>query len=85
MDIMSLLRQAQEMKKTMETAQADLEKLTVIGTSGGGMVSVETNGHGPDGPPIHPAADRGSPLWRRQPDRTVPKYGRGPIDPTQAQ
>lgn len=46
MDIMSLLRQAQEMKKTMETAQADLEKLTVIGTSGGGMVSVETNGHG---------------------------------------
>ena len=50
-----------------------------------GGPAVETNGHGPDGPPIHPAADRGSPLWRRQPDRTVPKYGRGPIDPTQAQ
>ena len=46
MDIMSLLRQAQEIKKTMETAQADLELLTVTGTSGGGMVSVEANGHG---------------------------------------
>ena len=43
---MSLLRQAQEIKKTMETAQADLELLTVTGTSGGGMVSVEANGHG---------------------------------------
>jgi DNA-binding YbaB/EbfC family protein len=46
MDIMSLLRQAQEMKKTVETAQAELEKLTVTGTSGGGMVSVTANGHG---------------------------------------
>ena len=46
MDIMSLLRQAQEMKKTMETAQAELEQLTVTGTSGGGMVSVSANGHG---------------------------------------
>ena len=43
---MSLLRQAQEMKKTVETAQAELEKLTVTGTSGGGMVSVTANGHG---------------------------------------
>lgn len=46
MDFMNLLRQAQEMKKTMEQAQADLEQLTVTGTSGGGMVSVEANGHG---------------------------------------
>jgi DNA-binding YbaB/EbfC family protein len=46
MDIMSLLRQAQEMKKNMEQAQADLEQLTVTGSSGGGMVSVEVNGHG---------------------------------------
>ena len=43
---MNLLRQAQEMKKTMETAQAELEKLTVTGTAGGGMVSVTANGHG---------------------------------------
>ena len=46
MDFMSLLRQAQEMKKTMETAQAELEQLTVTGTSGGGMVTVDANGHG---------------------------------------
>ena len=46
MDIMSLLRQAQEMKKNMEQAQADLEQLTVSGSAGGGMVSVEANGHG---------------------------------------
>lgn len=43
---MSLLRQAQEMKKNMEQAQADLEQLTVSGSAGGGMVSVEANGHG---------------------------------------
>ena len=41
-----MLRQAQELKKTLETAQAELEQLTVTGTSGGGMVSVSTNGHG---------------------------------------
>jgi DNA-binding YbaB/EbfC family protein len=46
MDFMALLRQAQEMKKTMETAQAELEQLTVTGTAGGGMVSVDANGHG---------------------------------------
>ena len=43
---MSLMRQAQEMKKGLETAQAELEKLTVTGTAGGGMVNVEANGHG---------------------------------------
>ena len=43
---MAILRQAQEMKKNVETAQAELEKLTVTGTSGGGMVTVTTNGHG---------------------------------------
>jgi nucleoid-associated protein EbfC len=46
MDFMALLRQAQEMKKTMETAQAELDQLTVTGTSGGGMVTVDANGHG---------------------------------------
>src|SRR3954470_20839294 len=46
MDIMNILRQAQDFKQTVEQAQADLEKLTVTGTSGGGMVSIEANGHG---------------------------------------
>ena len=43
---MAILRQAQEMKKTMETAQTELDQLTVTGTSGGGMVTVDANGHG---------------------------------------
>ena len=43
---MAILRQAQEMKKSMETAQAELERLTVIGNAAGGMVSVTANGHG---------------------------------------
>ena len=43
---MAILRQAQEMKKTMETAQAELEQLTVTGSAGGGMVTVDANGHG---------------------------------------
>jgi DNA-binding YbaB/EbfC family protein len=46
MDLMALLRQAQELKKTMETAQAELDQLTVTGTAGGGMVTVDANGHG---------------------------------------
>lgn len=43
---MSVLRQAQEMKKNLEQAQAELEQMTVTGSAGGGMVSAETNGHG---------------------------------------
>lgn len=43
---MSLLRQAQEMKKGMEQAQAELEQITVTGSAGGGMVNVDVNGHG---------------------------------------
>jgi nucleoid-associated protein EbfC len=46
MDIMSVLRQAQEMKKNMEQAQADLEQLTVTGSAGGGMVSADASGLG---------------------------------------
>ena len=46
MDIMGLMRQAQEMKKNLEQAQADLETMTVAGSAGGGMVSAEVNGMG---------------------------------------
>ena len=46
MDIMSVLRQAQELKKNFEQTQAELEQLTVTGSSGGGMVSAEANGLG---------------------------------------
>ncbi len=46
MDIMSLLRQAQEMKNTVEQAQGELELMTVTGSAAGGMVTVDANGHG---------------------------------------
>ena len=46
MDIMSVLRQAQELKKNFEQTQAELEQLTVTGSAGGGMVSADVNGLG---------------------------------------
>ena len=46
MDIMALMRQAQELKKNVEQTQVELEQLTVSGSAGGGMVSVEVNGMG---------------------------------------
>jgi DNA-binding YbaB/EbfC family protein len=46
MDFMAILRQAQEMKKTFDQAQAELEQVTVTGTAAGGMVSVDANGLG---------------------------------------
>lgn len=46
MDIMSVLRQAQELKKNFEQTQAELEQLTVTGSAGGGMVAAEVNGLG---------------------------------------
>jgi DNA-binding YbaB/EbfC family protein len=46
MDIMNLLRQAQDMKKNFEQMQSELEQLSVTGTAGGGMVSADVNGLG---------------------------------------
>jgi nucleoid-associated protein EbfC len=46
MDMMGALRQMQEMKKTYDQTQAELEQLTVTGASGGGMVSVDLSGLG---------------------------------------
>lgn len=43
---MKILQQAQEMQGKMQQIQADLEKLTVTGSAGGGMVTVEANGSG---------------------------------------
>jgi DNA-binding YbaB/EbfC family protein len=45
-DIGKLMKQAQEMQSKMQDAQASLEELTVIGSSGGGLVSVTLNGKG---------------------------------------
>ena len=46
MDIMGLMRQAQEFKKNLEQTQAELEALTVTAAAGGGMVTADVNGMG---------------------------------------
>ena len=46
MDITALMRQAQELKRNLEQTQAELEQLSVSGSAGGGMVTVEVNGLG---------------------------------------
>ena len=43
---MALMKQAAELKKNYEQAQADMEKMTVQGTAGGGVVNAEVNGLG---------------------------------------
>src|ERR1051325_10593907 len=46
MDIMALMKQASELKKNYEQAQAEMERMTVQGTAAGGMVTAEVNGVG---------------------------------------
>jgi DNA-binding YbaB/EbfC family protein len=46
MDIMALMRQAQEFKKNLEQAQADLEQMTITGSAAGGMVTADVSGTG---------------------------------------
>ena len=45
-DIMKLLQQAQEMQGQYQKIQEELQKMTLTGTAGGGMVSAEVNGQG---------------------------------------
>jgi DNA-binding YbaB/EbfC family protein len=45
-DFMGLMKQAAELKSKMEAMQAELEKLEVDGTAGGGMVTVRLSGKG---------------------------------------
>lgn len=42
----NIMKQAQEMQAKMEQMQADLAKMEVEGSSGGGMVKVTVNGKG---------------------------------------
>jgi DNA-binding YbaB/EbfC family protein len=46
MDIMAAMRQLQELKRSYEQTQAELEQLTVSGSAGGGMVTAAVNGMG---------------------------------------
>ena len=45
-DIMKILQQAQEMQGKMQKLQEELQAMTLTGTSGGGMVTVDVNGQG---------------------------------------
>jgi hypothetical protein len=45
-DMMKMLQQAQQMQGKLQQVQDDLARVTVTGTAGGGMVSVEADGKG---------------------------------------
>ena len=45
-DIMKILQQAQEMQGRMAKIQEELQAMTLTGTAGGGMVSVDVKGQG---------------------------------------
>lgn len=45
-DFLGLMKQATELKSKMEAMQAELDRLEVEGTSGGGMISVKISGKG---------------------------------------
>jgi DNA-binding YbaB/EbfC family protein len=46
MDMMKLLQQAQQMQGKVKAVQEELGRMTVTGTAGGGMVTVESDGKG---------------------------------------
>jgi DNA-binding YbaB/EbfC family protein len=45
-DFTKILEQAQQMQGRLEKVQAELENMSVSGSSGGGMVSVDADGKG---------------------------------------
>ncbi|MBA3340519.1 MAG: YbaB/EbfC family nucleoid-associated protein [Gemmatimonadaceae bacterium] len=45
-DFTKILEQAQQMQGRLEQIQGELEKMTVSGSSGGGMVTVDADGKG---------------------------------------
>jgi len=45
-DIMKILQQAQQMQGRLQQIQEELQKQTVVGSAGGGMVTVEADGKG---------------------------------------
>lgn len=45
-DFLGLMKQATELKSKMEAMQAELDRLEVEGTSGGGLVAVKVSGKG---------------------------------------
>jgi nucleoid-associated protein EbfC len=45
-DLTKILQQAQEMQGRFQKIQEELQRVTVTGSAGGGMVTVEANGQG---------------------------------------
>lgn len=45
-DLMKILQQAQEMQGRFQKVQEELQRITVTGSAGGGMVTVDANGQG---------------------------------------
>jgi nucleoid-associated protein EbfC len=45
-DFLGLMKQAAELKSKMEAMQAELDRIEVAGTSGGGLVTVTISGKG---------------------------------------
>jgi hypothetical protein len=45
-DMMKMLQQAQQMQGKLQQIQEELARMTVTGTAGGGMVTVEADGKG---------------------------------------
>ena len=45
-DFMKVMQQAQQMQGRLQQVQEELGRLTVTGTAGGGMVTVEADGRG---------------------------------------
>ena len=46
MDMMKVLQQAQQMQGKVQQVQEELARMTVAGSAGGGMVTVEADGRG---------------------------------------
>ncbi|GAA4663348.1 YbaB/EbfC family nucleoid-associated protein [Bartonella pachyuromydis] len=44
-NMMNIMKQAKEMQEKMQKMREELAKLQVIGTAGGGLVSITLNGH----------------------------------------
>jgi DNA-binding YbaB/EbfC family protein len=45
-DFLGLMKQAAELKSKMETMQAELDRMEVEGTAGGGMITLKISGKG---------------------------------------
>jgi nucleoid-associated protein EbfC len=45
-DFLGLMKQAAELKSKMETMQAELDRMEIEGSAGGGMVTVKISGKG---------------------------------------